>query len=180
LQNSTQQKPDNQSPPTYLYCQFGRLIHPSCPLTCPEEWPRYIPPVEDFWKVYKVAREGQDKNMLLAYLHTAARKSELFTLKWTDIDLSGRRIRLWTRKRKGGLEQDWIPMTSELHATLSKRFENRTFPDHTHVFVCEDQHNLSREFYGQPFSSRAHWLKRLCERAKIEPFGLHAIRHLSA
>jgi hypothetical protein len=45
-----------------------------------EEWPRYIPPVQDFWKVYKVAREGQDKDMLLAYLHTAARKSELFVL----------------------------------------------------------------------------------------------------
>jgi hypothetical protein len=48
------------------------------------------------------------------------------------------------------------------------------------VFVCEDQHNLSRDFYGQPFSYRAHWLKKLCERARVEPFGLHAIRHLSA
>ena len=39
-----------------------------------EQFPRYVPPVEDFWKVYDAAREGQDKLMLLAYLHTAARR----------------------------------------------------------------------------------------------------------
>jgi len=138
------------------------------------------PPIEDFWKVYGVAKEGQDKIMVLTYLHTAARKSELFTLKWADVDLNGKRIRLWTRKRKGGLEADWIPMTTELHVALSERFEHRTFPDHDHVFVCEDEYNLARDFYGQPFSSRAHWLKKLCERAGVEHFGLHAIRHLSA
>ncbi|MCE5333993.1 MAG: integrase, partial [Desulfobacteraceae bacterium] len=26
-----------------------------------EQHPRYIPPVEDFWKVYDAAKEGQDK-----------------------------------------------------------------------------------------------------------------------
>ena len=144
------------------------------------QFPRYIPPVEDFWKVYDTARDGQDKIMLLAYLHTAARKSELLTLKWSDVDLGGRRIRLWTRKRKGGLEQDWIPMTDELHDALGWWSEHRTFPEHDHVFVCEDQYNLARDFYGQAFSARVHWLGTLCERAKVEPFGFHAIRHLSA
>jgi hypothetical protein len=30
--------------------------------------PRYVPPEEDFWKIYAVA-EGQDKVMLLTFLH---------------------------------------------------------------------------------------------------------------
>ncbi len=39
---------------------------------------RYIPPESDFWKVYEVA-EGQDKIMLLAYLHLAAREIRAFS-----------------------------------------------------------------------------------------------------
>ena len=34
--------------------------------------PRYVPPEEDFWAVYDVA-QGQDKVMLLAYLHLVHR-----------------------------------------------------------------------------------------------------------
>ena len=43
-----------------------------------EKFPRYAPPVKDFWKVFEQAKGGQDKIMLLAYLHTAARRNELF------------------------------------------------------------------------------------------------------
>jgi hypothetical protein len=41
-----------------------------------ERQPRYIPPEDDFWKVYEVA-EGQDKVMLLTLLHLAARRGEI-------------------------------------------------------------------------------------------------------
>ena len=33
---------------------------------------------------------------------------------------------------------------------------------------------------GGPYLYRQHWMKRLCARAGVRPFGLHAIRHLSA
>jgi integrase len=33
---------------------------------------------------------------------------------------------------------------------------------------------------GAPYLYRQHWMKRLCTRAGVRPFGLHAIRHLSA
>jgi hypothetical protein len=33
--------------------------------------PRYVPPAEDFWKVYNLLPEGQDRVMLLTFLHTA-------------------------------------------------------------------------------------------------------------
>jgi integrase len=75
---------------------------------------RYVPPEDDFWKVFEVA-EGQDRVMLLAYLDLAARKSELFQLKWDDVDFANGRVRLGTRKRsKGTLEYDWLPLTDDL------------------------------------------------------------------
>ena len=33
---------------------------------------------------------------------------------------------------------------------------------------------------GQPFRQRRHFMRELCERAGVRPFGFHAIRHKSA
>jgi integrase len=44
----------------------------------------YVPPERDFWKVVSIA-EGQDKVMLLTFLYTAARRGEIFGLKWDDV-----------------------------------------------------------------------------------------------
>lgn len=80
---------------------------------------RYIPPEEDFWKIYEVA-QGQDKTMLLGYLHLAARRNELFRLTWDDVDFGAQTVRLTTRKRKdGSWEQDYLPMTQDLFNALS-------------------------------------------------------------
>ena len=64
--------------------------------------PRYVPPISDFWKIYNLLPEGQDKVMLLTFLHTAARRAEIFRLKISDLDFDNNRIRLSTRKRTGG------------------------------------------------------------------------------
>ena len=129
---------------------------------------RYVPPEEDFWKVYEAA-QGQDKNMLLAYLHTAARRSELFRLRWEDVDFGERKIRLYTRKRKdGSMEADWLPLTDDLHAALSV---HRDFVGGEWVFPSPN---------GRPYLYRIHFMARLCRRSQVKPFGFHAIRHLSA
>jgi integrase len=79
---------------------------------------RYIPPEKDFWKAYNLAEE-HDQVMLLAYLHLAARRTELFRLKWDEVDFANQRVSLGTRKRKGGhLEYDSVPMTDELFNAL--------------------------------------------------------------
>ena len=142
--------------------------------------PRYVPPAEDFWKVYELA-EGQNRVMLLACLHLAARRGEIFRLTWQDIDFGHNRVRLWTRKRRGGdLEYDWLPLTKALKQALLWWWENRPIKDQPHVFLCLDEKPFSREFYGQPFKYRLHFLETLCARAKVAKFGFHAIRHLTA
>ncbi|MCK8602532.1 tyrosine-type recombinase/integrase [Desulfoferrobacter suflitae] len=144
-----------------------------------EEHPRHIPPAEDFWKVFDLT-SGQDRVMFTAYLHTAARKTEIFQLIWSDVDFGRHRIRLWTRKRKGGLEADRIPMTRELEEALKEWHENRTSKDSQYVFNCEDTTPYGKGYYGKPFVRRYHWLKKLCDKAGVPRFGIHAIRHLSA
>ena len=157
--------------------------------------PRYVPPEDDFWSVYdyvdaKAVASGddadiQDRVMLLAYLHLAARRSELFKAKWSDVDFSRKSIRLWTRKREGGaLECDWLPMTNELFAELKmwaqRRLAHATM-DKQHLFVCLSPLPCCDEYYGKPFTQRRHAMSRWCKKAKIKPsFGWHAIRHLTA
>jgi len=143
--------------------------------------PRYVPPEGDFWKVYNLA-SGQDRVMLLSFLHLAARRGEIFRLTWDDVDFNGDgRVRLWTRKRRGGnLEFDWIPMTKILKEALLWWQENRPFKDAAHVFLCLEKKSFCLESYGKPFKHRQHFMRNLCERAEVKPFGFHAIRHLTA
>ncbi len=131
--------------------------------------PRYVPPEKDFWKVYDQA-QGQDKTMLLAYLHLAARRRELFKLTWEDVDFSESRARLWTRKRQDGTyEFDWLPLTDDLfNALLVHRQGSKS------EWVFTDPET------GGPYQYRLHWMKRLCGRAEVRHFGIHAIRHLTA
>ena len=130
---------------------------------------RYIPPESDFWQVYEVAG-GQDKIMLLAYLHLAARRSELFRLKWEDVDFFNQRMRIGTRKRLGGsLEYDSLPMTDELfNAIIVHRQSAKS------DWVFTNQEN------GEPFKVRQKYMRQLCKRAGVKAFGYHAIRHLTA
>jgi integrase len=71
-------------------------------------------------------------------------------------------------------------MTGQLKTALEWWHENRTFPDKENVFLCQDKNNYCQDLYGHPFQVRQHWMKKLCEMAQVKPFGIHAIRHLSA
>ncbi|MGB5686833.1 MAG: tyrosine-type recombinase/integrase [Candidatus Electrothrix sp.] len=131
---------------------------------------RYVPPEEDFWKVYEAAESEQDALMLLCYLHLAARKSEIFLLKTEDVDLRARRIRLATRKRRDGSQHyDWLPMTDRLYREF---FDFLPTVTGEWVFL-----NSLTEL---PYASRQRWVPRLCKKAGVKEFGLHGIRHLSA
>jgi integrase len=142
--------------------------------------PRYMPTEEDFWTIYGLAT-GQDRVMLLAFLHLAARRGEIFRLTWDDVDFRNNQIRFWTRKRHGGdLEFDWLPMTKMLKEALLWWQEARPIKDAAHVFLCLEEKNFCQESYGKPFKYRQHFMGNLCERAKVKPFGFHSIRHLTA
>ncbi len=141
--------------------------------------PRYVPPEEDFWKVYNLA-EGQDQLMLLTFIHLACRRGEAFRMKWDDVNFKDKLVRLWTRKRENGsYEYEWLPMTEELQIALSE-WQEQCPVKSEHVFICLDQMNFCVEYYGSPFTVRQHFMRKLCEKAEVKPFGFHSIRHLTA
>jgi integrase len=137
---------------------------------------RRVPSLEEFWRVYDVAESSQDKAMLLAYLHTGARREELFRLRWRDVDFPGRRLRLFWRKNQAGQwNEAWLPMSDDLASALKAHQKATGLLGHVFLNPCDDDHGK-----WVPYQYRQHWLKILCGKAGVKPFGFHGIRHLFA
>ena len=140
-----------------------------------EKKDRYVPPEGDVIKVLQKAK-GQDLIMLLTLYFTGARRGEVFRLSWRDVDLDAGRIRLTDHKAGNGQARErWLQMHPELVKALSWWHEARPcIVDNVFMQVhCDGS-------LGQPFSQRRHFMKDLCEKAEVKPFGFHAIRHKSA
>lgn len=136
-----------------------------------DQKPRYVPPLSDYQAVLAQTTEGSmDRVMLIFALHTAARRGEIFRARWMDIDFERRLIRLGTRKRRGGgMEYDYIPMTDTLAETL---MSYRQASPHQEILFPSRR--------GRAYKDRLYWLHALCDTAGVPRFGFHAIRHLSA
>ena len=142
--------------------------------------PRYVPPEEDFWTIYDLS-EGQDKVMLMAFLHLGARRGEIFRLTWADVDFPNSQLVLKTRKTgDSSWKANVLPMTSELRKELLWWWEHRENKNSEYVFTVLDRTPFTNQWEGQPFKGRQHFMKKLCQRAGVKPFGYHSIRHLSA
>lgn len=141
-----------------------------------EKGERYVPPEEDVIKVLQVAT-GQDLIMLLTLYFTGGRRSEIFRLSWErDVHLETGKIRLTDNKSGSGAKRvRWLEMHPELMKALSWWKETR--PCKVDNVFMQDHCDSAM---GQPYRQRLHFMKRLCERAKVKPFGFHAIRHKSA
>jgi len=174
-------KSANNARKNYLAAwEWGRKFY-GLPALCPfkevdrfpaNETPRYVPSETDFWRVYEAALPT-DRAMLLLTLHTGARRGEVFKLKWSDVDLTGRKIRLGTRKTgHGGIEYSWVPMTTELQTALGYHKLHGIRKGEDYVFPSPRTRIA--------FKNRCRWIKALCKKAGVKPFGFHAIRHLSA
>lgn len=141
--------------------------------------PRYVPPEKDFWAVYHAAGT-QMKVMLKTFYHLGARRSEVFQLKWDDVDFERRAIRLWTGKRKGGVEFDVLPMGEQLYNTLTWWQKEHSLKGNPFVFPKTKDIAGRQDEIGKPYKHHQHIMKKLCEQAGVKPFGFHGIRHMVA
>lgn len=130
-----------------------------------EERVKYIPSVEDFMKVYMVA-DPIEKRLLILLFCTAARVSEILTLKWVDVTPT--HVILRSRKHKEGqLRERRIPLNSTMRDALA--FLGKGFSE----YVFENK----RE--GTRYLRRPKLMASLCKKAGVKPFGFHSIRHLA-
>ena len=130
---------------------------------------RRVPTLDDFWKAYHATLNEKDKAMLYCYLQTGARMDELFRLKWQDVDFFGKRVRLsWRKNKAGEWKSQWLNVRDDLMTVLlklrKKALTDLVFPSKT----------------GLQYVTRVKWLDELCQRAGVEKFGFHGIRHLFA
>lgn len=139
--------------------------------------PQYTPPPEDILKILMAATR-KERVFLDCYLQTGARRSEIFRWTWTDdVNLEKREYRLGTRKtRDGSMSYEYFPMSEELYKSLRWWWENRTIKDSAYVFT-DDQPG---PHYGEPYRERRRFMRGLCERAGVKPFGFHSLRRFVA
>ena len=139
--------------------------------------PRRLLPIQDILKIMLVAK-GHDRVLIGAYWHTGARKSEILRWAWADdVNFEERWVRLGTRKNKTGeMRYEKLWMNDDLYNLLMWQWKNR-HPTSPYVFC---HMNPKDKRYGQPYVARWKFLKKLCNDAKVEPFGYHDIRHTVA
>ena len=158
---------------------YGVLYDPTAPVKMKrhEKQARRLIPIQDILKILLVA-QGHDRVLLGAYWHTGARKHEVLRWTWAeDINFEDRWVRLGTRKsRTGVMTYEKLWMNEDLFKLLKWQWDNR-HPSSPYVFCHMDSKS---KFYGAPFITRRKMLKNLCEKAGVEPFGYHDIRHTVA
>lgn len=130
----------------------------------PEEpYYAYNPPPEDIDKVRMVASQDE-RDLIETLYHLLARRSEAVRLTWEDVNFERKWVRLYTRKRRGGdLQEDYLPMNDTLYKVLYRRWKRR---DKTASNVFSFSDIQLRYMMGE-----------LCKKARVKPFGFHAIRH---
>jgi integrase len=96
-------------------------------------------------------------------LNTGMRKSEQFTLEWTQVSLSRKRVRL--ERTKNGSDRE-IP----LNKTCLKVFEalHASRPHNGRVFLSK---------YGYDLNNPRKWFELAVEAAKLKNFRWHDLRH---
>ena len=123
----------------------------------PNEEIRFLSP-DEIESLLKAIDDQNYKDLILAYLHTGARKAELLpeNLQWKDIDLKSREIRLHGK----GDKTRWVPINKTLYKILKRRKfqEKRSYP-----------FNFNYNYMPKKF-------KNYVEDAELEDITLHDLR----
>ncbi|MGV8079995.1 MAG: tyrosine-type recombinase/integrase [Syntrophales bacterium] len=140
---------------------------------------RRVPSPEEIDKVVAAA-DPDSQDYLCAIRDTLARVSEINRLEWQDVNLAERYVVLYTRKKRGGhLTPRKVPMTGRLYDILSRRYERRE-KGIPWVFWHRYYSRKEGRFVEGPFKDRGRLMKDLCEKAGVDYFRYHPLRHSGA
>ena len=140
---------------------------------------KYIPPKEDVLRVIMRA-DPDTQDYLWTIRETMGRMGEINRLTWPDVNLEGKYVVLYTRKKRGGhLTPRKVPMTSKLFQILSYRFNHRA-KTKPWVFWHRYWSRIKKEWVEGPYKERKKIMKSLCKKVKVRYFRYHALRHFGA
>lgn len=128
---------------------------------------RYLLPEEEV-RLHKVIAETCSDRFLNETeiaVNTGMRRGEQFSIRWSQVDLPGKKLRLL--KTKNGSPRT-IPLNSIALAAFKRQL--KVSAHHTHVFLNDE---------GEPFANKArrHWFEDALKAAKIREFTWHDQRH---
>lgn len=136
-------------------------------------------PVNDVLKVLAVANQDQ-RDLIMCYLLTGARKNEILTMTWDDVDLQKRTYKLHTLKTGNKLPKTTVhAMPDQLCEILTRKHENRN-PGLKYVFWHRFYSQPQKAYVEDRYMSLNKFTMRLCKKAGVTLFGLHQLRHLAA
>lgn len=128
------------------------------------------------------AADRWDRNMLIAYCTSGARKSELFNLTWEDVNFEKGYITVKNRKGTGKIKKRNIPMNDTLRYVLQDQWKTK-LPHSNYVFQnraewVDKNGKVIRKHpnHGKAFTARRRFLPGLCKRAGVPQMGFHALR----
>jgi integrase len=144
-----------------------------------EKKTKFVPSVEDIDKVIDVA-DPKTQDYLWVIRESMGRMGEINALTWDDVDLDGRYVILYTRKKKGGNRTPRkVGMTQKLFEVLSKRYAARD-PNKQWVFWHTYHSSKTGELKEGPYQDRKRFMKTLCKKAGVKYLRFHALRHSGA
>ena len=111
------------------------------------------------------ASAGHLKPILITALHTGMRKSEIFNLKWEDIDFNNKVIQIVNTKSG---DKRYIPIDATLMRTLKGHIRKIHSP---YVFSNQE---------GKPYCDLKRSFHSALKKAGIEDFTFHDLRHTFA
>ena len=145
-------------------------LGPDCELRQDREAPRNrrLAPGEEERLVRAAQRDL--RALIIAALETCARRGELLSLQWREVDLERRRLRLLARKTKDG-EERVIPISARLAAVLE---DAKVGPEGTERLL--DGFVFDNAIGEQVRSVKTGW-RATCWRAGIGGLRFHNLRH---
>ena len=144
-----------------------------------EKRDRFIPTPEHIDLVIGAA-DPETKDYLITIRETMGRVGEINRLTWEDVNLEGRYLTLYTRKKKGGnLTPRRIPLTKVLFDLLERRFTERDVSK-SWVFWHAYTSSKTGEKLEGPYQDRKRIMRTLCKKAGVPYFRFHALRHCGA
>lgn len=128
---------------------------------------RKVPNAEEFKAIYNACNDN-DRAFLVVMATTGASANEMFSLTWDDIDFGKGTVHLEDRTETR--KHIRLPVDVEVRPEVMTMLKGKRLDSGSpYVFTQPN---------GEPYSTKQHFLKRVCERAGVKCFTMTGITRL--